>query len=61
MEEKKIKKQNSRIALRISNEQREQINQLVNNGDFKNLSHVVRVALKKFFSEKHSGETNDSR
>ena len=39
-----------RTALRLSLEQRQQIDALVKSGTFKSLSHVVREALKKFLN-----------
>jgi Arc/MetJ-type ribon-helix-helix transcriptional regulator len=50
-EENKIKKNNSRIALRLPKKQRELMRHLVDNGEFKNLSHVIRVAIRNFLSE----------
>jgi len=43
------------IHVRISIKQREQIEALINIGKFKNLSQVVREALKQFL-EKQLGE-----
>jgi Arc/MetJ-type ribon-helix-helix transcriptional regulator len=37
-----------RIALRLPSEEREQIEQLIRTGNFKNISQVVRTALKEF-------------
>lgn len=44
-------KHNNRIALRLPNEYREKIDELVKKGKFKNISHVVRSALDEFFKE----------
>jgi len=40
-----------RIAIRLSIEQRQQIDKLVEAGKFKNLSEVIRTALQEFFSK----------
>jgi Arc/MetJ-type ribon-helix-helix transcriptional regulator len=45
----KQKKHQKRIAVRLPSEQRQQIEKLVNSGRFRNLSEVIRVALKQFF------------
>ena len=37
-----------RIAFRISKEDRAKIERLIKEGRFKNLSHVIRTALKEF-------------
>jgi len=41
-----------RIAIRLSIEQRQQIEKLVETGKFKHLSEVIRAALKEFLSKK---------
>jgi Arc/MetJ-type ribon-helix-helix transcriptional regulator len=41
-----------RVALRLSKKQRKQIDKLVRAGEFKSLSHVIRVALTDFFESK---------
>ena len=41
-----MKTYNSRIALRISDKEREKIEQLIRERKFKNLSQVIRTALK---------------
>jgi Arc/MetJ-type ribon-helix-helix transcriptional regulator len=46
---------NLRITIRIECSEREKIEQLINKGKFKNLSQVVREALKQFL-EKQNGE-----
>ena len=43
-----MQKQDSRTALRLPSEQREKIEQLIQQGKFKNISEVVRAALKEF-------------
>jgi Arc/MetJ-type ribon-helix-helix transcriptional regulator len=43
-------KQDSRTALRLPNEQRLKIEQLIREGKFKNISAVVRAALKQFLN-----------
>ena len=44
-------KQNSRIAIRITKEQRQKIEQLIHEGRFKNISQVIRVALREFLEK----------
>jgi len=46
---------NLRITIRVESSEREKIEQLINEGKFKNLSQVVREALKDFLS-KQNGE-----
>ena len=41
----------SRIDLRLPSEQHQQIDKLVAEGKYKNLSHVIRAALKEFLNE----------
>jgi len=41
--------QDKRIALRLPSKEREQIEQLISEGKFKNISSVIRAALKQFF------------
>ena len=43
-----MQKHNKRIALRLSSELREKVEKLIEAGKFKNLSEVVRAALKQF-------------
>jgi len=43
-------KRNSRIGLRLSQGEREQIEILLRRGKFKNLSQVIQEALKQFFN-----------
>lgn len=44
----KMKEHDSFIALRLSSQVKQRIDKLVENGKFKNLSQVVREALKEF-------------
>jgi len=46
-----MQKKDSRTALRLPNEQREKIEQLIHEGKFKNISSVIRAALSKFLQE----------
>ena len=50
-----------RIAIRLPSKQRQQIDKLVESGKFKNLSEVIRSALKKFLSENERRDNCDSR
>jgi Arc/MetJ-type ribon-helix-helix transcriptional regulator len=43
-----MEKQDSRTALRLSSEQRRQIDDLVKAGKFRNISQVIRTALQEF-------------
>jgi len=43
-----MKEQDSRIALRFPSKEREQIEQLIKEGKFENISQVIRAALKQF-------------
>jgi Arc/MetJ-type ribon-helix-helix transcriptional regulator len=45
---KKGKLHDSRTALRLPHDQRQQIDKLVNEGKFESLSHVIRTALEQF-------------
>jgi len=45
-------KQDSRTALRLPSEQRQRIDDLINQGKFKNLSQVVRTALEEFLKSR---------
>jgi len=45
-------KHDSRIALRLPSNERRQIDKLVEAGKFKNLSDVIRAALKEFLKER---------
>jgi len=47
----KTKHHTERIALRLPSKQRQQIDKLVESGKFKNLSQVIRAALKEFLEE----------
>jgi len=49
-----MKTQDSRIALRFPSKEREQIEQLIHQGKFKNISSVIRAALKDFLSKEAS-------
>jgi Arc/MetJ-type ribon-helix-helix transcriptional regulator len=40
-----------RIAFRLSKEERQRIEQLIQKGKFRNLSEAVRVALKEFLKD----------
>ena len=46
-----MKENNERIAIRLPLEQREKIDQLVLKGYHKNLSQVIRKALKEFLEK----------
>ena len=43
-----MKEYDSRTALRLPREQREEIDRLVYEGKFKSISHVVRAAITEF-------------
>ena len=43
-----IKEFDERIALRISKEQRQQLEQLIIEKKFRGISQIVRIALQKF-------------
>ena len=47
----KMKEHDSKIALRLPNKERQQIKKLVKDGKFKNISQVIRQALKEFLSK----------
>ena len=44
-------KNDCRIALRLPAKDRKKAEQLINKGEFKNLSHVIRQALKEFLKD----------
>jgi Arc/MetJ-type ribon-helix-helix transcriptional regulator len=44
---KKVRKQNDRISTRLTDQERQQIEQLVGIGQFKNLSEFLRVAIER--------------
>jgi Arc/MetJ-type ribon-helix-helix transcriptional regulator len=44
---KKVRKQNDRISTRLTDQERQQIEQLVGKGQFKNLSEFLRVAIER--------------
>jgi len=46
-----LKEYGSKIAVRLPLKQRQQIDKLVEDGKFKNFSHVIRAALKEFLSK----------
>jgi Arc/MetJ-type ribon-helix-helix transcriptional regulator len=46
------KEYNSRTAFRLLSEQRQEIERLIKEGKFKNISQVIRAALREFL-EKH--------
>jgi len=52
-----VQKHNERIALRLPSELREKVEKLIEVGRFKNLSEVVRVALKRFLEGVESEST----
>ena len=43
-----MQEHSSRIAIRLPSKQRQEIDELVQAGKFKNLSEVIRVALTNF-------------
>jgi len=43
-----MKHHEERIAVRLASKQRQQINELIETGKFKNLSEVIRAALTDF-------------
>jgi Arc/MetJ-type ribon-helix-helix transcriptional regulator len=47
----KMKRYQCRIALRLSNEQKERAEQLIFERKFKNLSQVIRAAIEEFLSK----------
>lgn len=46
-----MREHDSRIAIRLPKSEREQAEQLIQRGRFKNLSTVIRVALKELLSK----------
>jgi len=44
--------QDCRTALRLPREQRQKIEKLIHDGEFKNISQLVRTALEEFLKEK---------
>jgi len=44
-------KYKSRIALRLPSKERQKIEQLIWEGKFRNISQVIRAALKEFLSK----------
>jgi Arc/MetJ-type ribon-helix-helix transcriptional regulator len=49
-----------RIAVRLPSKQREKIEELISKGKYKNLSEVIRSALKEFLLIDHKGENNSA-
>ena len=49
-----------RIAVRLPSKQRQQIDGLVKAGKYKNISEVIRSALKEFLSVKGKGENKSA-
>ena len=45
-----MKNQNERIAIRLPSEQKEMIEELIHRGQYRNLSHAIRTALREFLS-----------
>lgn len=48
-----MKENNERIAIRLPSEQRKKIEHLIHNGQFKNLSHAIRTAIREFLLLDH--------
>jgi len=46
-----MQEHDSRIALRLPSKERQQIEQLIREGKFRNISQVIRQALKEFLSK----------
>jgi len=46
-----MQEHDSRIALRLPSKERQQIEQLIREGKFRNISQVIRAALKEFLSK----------
>jgi Arc/MetJ-type ribon-helix-helix transcriptional regulator len=46
-----MKHQDSRTALRLPSEQREKIEQLIQEGKYRNISQVIREALNEFLGK----------
>ena len=47
----KMQEHDSRIAIRLPSNERQQIEQLIREGKFRNISQVIRAALKEFLSK----------
>jgi len=45
------KEHDSRIAIRLPSNERSKVEQLIHEGKFKNISQVIRAALKDFLSK----------
>jgi Arc/MetJ-type ribon-helix-helix transcriptional regulator len=43
-----MQKQDSRIAIRLPSNERNQVEQLIRQGKYRNISSVIREALKQF-------------
>lgn len=43
-----MKEHDSRIAIRLPSDERTKVEQLIREGQFKNISQVIRVALSEF-------------
>jgi len=46
-----MQEHSSRIAIRLPSKQRQEIDELVQAGKFKNLSEVIRIALSEFLKQ----------
>ena len=53
---KRMKAYNSRIAIRLSDTEREKVEQLIRERKFKNLSEVVRAALTELLKKDEDAE-----
>jgi len=53
-----MKYHEKRIAVRLPTKQRQQIDSLVEAGKYKNISEVIRSALKELLSANDMGESN---
>ena len=49
-----------RIAVRLPSKQRQQIDSLLETGKYKNISEVIRSALKQFLSAYSKGENKSA-
>ena len=50
-----------RIAFRLSKEERQQIEQLIKEGKFKSISHVIRAALTEFLEKEVDKDGQERR
>lgn len=55
-----MRKQNSRIALRLPSIQREQIENAVKDGKAKNISQLIRKALSEFLFKEEINDESDA-